>query len=228
MKKVAMAFAIVMLSVGMAAAVDFPAMLVNPLDGDGVTPTTFAGGSSATFTGNSVVGGGGTTQLLVLGTPGSEDYALQGSVSSNSSSEVGFGLRNTGFNGYLLTTNFAAGSLNLIRIDAAAPTNLISNNYAWINTSGTYDMTFSVEGSNLYGLLTDGVNTAEYNITDSSHASGNFGLVLFATASTAGQAVNGTWTGLDIGAPVPEPGTIVMLVVGALSLLGWAGLRRRG
>jgi hypothetical protein len=241
MKCAVLALAIVSLCAAQAFAVAFGPMLVNPLDGSGVTPNSFAGGTSLTLTGNDPVTGppnAGSTQCLVLGTPSSQNFGLKARISSSERSEVGLALRSTGYNGYILDVNFNVGTFNLIKVTGGSGANLLWSSVPWISQTGTYDMTFSAQGSSLYGRLVDVANPANswvHSITDSSYTIGNYGMVLFATApvdgahmGSAGVPINGTWTNLDIGAPVPEPGTVAMLVAGALALLGWAGLRRRG
>jgi hypothetical protein len=244
MRRVLLALAIVGLCSAEAFAVAFPPMLVNPLDGSGVTPTAFAGGTSLTLTGNDPVTTefpapptAGTTQALVLGSPSSQDFALHARISSTLRSEVGFGLRSNGYSGYLLDVNFNAGSFNMIKVTGGSGANMVTQALSPFSQTGTYDMVFSAQGSSLIGTLTDVANPANtwtLTHTDSSYTSGNFGMVLVATApvdaehpGSAGVPINGTWSNLDIGAPIPEPGSVAMLIAGALALLGWAGLRRR-
>ena len=52
----------------------------------------------------------------MLGTPSSNDYGLQATISTTQRSEVGLGVRNTGYAGYLLDVNFNTGYFNMIKV----------------------------------------------------------------------------------------------------------------
>ena len=165
MRRALLALAIVGLWTPMALAVGFPAMLIDPLDGSGVTPNSFGGGTSLSLTGNSAVtvpfpapSGDGTTETLVLATPGTQNFGLSATISSTEDSEVGLGLRNTGYSGYLLDVNFNTDYFNLIKVTGGVGTNIMVETEPWMTQTGTYDMNFSVNGSQLVGRLIDDSN----------------------------------------------------------------------
>jgi hypothetical protein len=67
-------------------------------------------------------------------------------------------------------------------------------------------MTLSTSGSWLFGQLTDGVNTQKFIVNDSAYTTGGIGMLLVATAATAGQPINGTYSNLNVGASCILPG----------------------
>ena len=172
----------------MALAVPFPAMLVDPLDGSGVTPNSFGGiipslsltGNDPVTTGFPAPSGDGTTECLVLATPGTQNFGLHATISSSERSEVGLLVRNTGYSGYLLDVNFNTGYFNLIKVTGGVGANMMVATEPWLTPTGTYDMNFSVNGNQLVGRLIDDSNpsnVAWLTTYDSSYQSGNFGMV---------------------------------------------------
>ena len=209
MRRALLALAIVGLWVPMAFAVGLPMMLINPLDGSGVTVPAgdlysgfYNGGSSLSVTGNAVTpnpvvlegssSSQGTTACLVLGTPSTQDFSLYGQISSATRSEVGFGARSTGYYGYILDVNFDAQAFNLIKVTGGAGANLAFDRVPWISATGVYDMIFSLQGNHLVGKLVDASNPGNVDwlsTYDSSDTSGNCGMTLFATAPFAGDSI---------------------------------------
>lgn len=210
-----------------AFAEEFPMMLINPLDGTGVTPSgLWTGGTSLSLTGLAAPDAGGTTQCLVIGVNAfaSQNYSLSGRVSSTTESELGFGARSTGMQGYLLTVNFASGGhggLNLIKVIGGAGSNLASQMIPDSSPTGEYDIVFSVDGSSLIGQAynTDGDLLLTLTATDSSYTTGNLALLLTETDTAYTSPINGSWSNLNVGDPIPEPATMTLVAIGAVAML---------
>ncbi len=224
MKKLLLTLGIIGLFVASAIASPFPGGQIAPLDGTGVTPSgLWGGGTSLSITGLNNIDAGGTTKAFLMAYPPgmAQNFKLSADISSTTNSEVGLAGRFVigTQNAYVLDVNFGSSTFNLIKITGGAASNLTWTNVPWVSSTGTYHIEFTVDGSNLSGSLTDGINTQTLSATDSDFTAGMIGTPLFATIpGTLGHPIQGNWTNLDF-TPVPEPATISMLVLGGLAFL---------
>jgi hypothetical protein len=121
--------------------------------------------------------------------------------------------------------------LALVRINNATSfSNLATKLYDAFDINKDYTLQLTIDGSSLRGDLFDGSTVvARVTANDSTYSTGYMGVIELnhGTSGMAGQFLNSTIT-LPVPAPaLPEPGTVVSLLAGTLSLLGWRFLRRR-
>ena len=174
--------------------------------------------------------------------PSKDFYYIKGKITFDSLSELGFIARADEGQGrcYAGAINATDGHINLYKYwDNKAVTETAdgfhSNSGGYfghgavpaITVGETYGVGLLVNGPSLkfevwnkdFSQLLTSINA-----TDDSSNVYTTGVIGVCAAQKTG-AIEGTWS--DMTVTVPEPGTVAILVAGALALLGWARLRRR-
>jgi hypothetical protein len=172
------------------------------------------------------------------------NYGLVAGLHFTNQTEIGFAARGDldHLDAYAASLNPTNGYLALVKIIGGGSfVNLDIGKVQGFDASNDYTLGFDVQGSNLAAYLWDqtGARCTLYDgqsgprqntyvdsliATDSTYTSGVVGMFMFKHAAP----VEGQWNNARILSTIPEPGTAAISIAGALALLGWAGLRRRG